>query len=54
MQFVADETGATVGPLSILSTHAVVDNGGASQAQLKALHTTCAAILAQPAKAAAA
>lgn len=54
MQFVADETGAAVGPLSILSTHAVVDNGGASQAQLKALHASCAAILAQPAKAAAA
>jgi len=54
MQFVADETGATVGPLSILSTHAVVDNGGASQAQLKALHATCAAILPQPAKAGAA
>lgn len=54
MQFVADETGATVGPLSILSTHAVVDNGGASQAQLKALHTTCAVILAQSPKAAAA
>lgn len=54
MQFVADETGATVGPLSILSTHAVVDTGGASRAQLKALHATCAAILAQPAEAAAA
>lgn len=54
MQFVADETGATVGPLSILSTHAVVDTGGASQAQLKALHASCAAILAQPAQAAAA
>lgn len=47
MQFVADETGLTVGPMSILSTHAVVDTGGASQAQLKALHARCAAILAQ-------
>lgn len=49
MQFVADETGATVGPLSILSTHAAVDTGGATQVQLKALHARCAAILAQPA-----
>lgn len=51
MQFVADETGATVGPLSILSTHAIVDTGGANQAQLKALHAACEAILAQPAHA---
>ena len=54
MQFVADETGATVGPLSILSTHAIVDTGGASQAQLKALHATCAAILVQSSQAVAA
>ena len=53
MQFVADEAGLTVGPLSILSTHAVVDTGGASQAQLKALHSQCAAILAAPVHAAA-
>ena len=46
MQFVADEAGLTVGPLSILSTHAVVDTGGANQAALKALHARCAAILA--------
>ena len=49
MQFVADQTGATVGPLSILSTHAVVDTGGADQA----LHAACTAILAQPVQAAA-
>ena len=50
MQFVADETGATVGPLSILSTHAVADTGGATQAQLKALHVACSAIYAQRAQ----
>jgi thymidylate synthase len=49
MQFVADESGATVGELSILSTHAVADTGGANQAQLKSLHITCDALLAQPA-----
>jgi thymidylate synthase len=54
MQFVADQTGATVGPLSILSTHAVADTGGASQAQLKALYASCAEIIAQPIETAAA
>lgn len=48
MQFVADQAKITVGPLSILSTHAEVDTGGASQAELKALHARCAAILAAP------
>ena len=51
MRFVADETGTTVGPLSILSTHAVVDTGSATKSQLMALHATCAAILAQSAQA---
>jgi hypothetical protein len=54
MQFVAGETGLTVGPMSILSTHAVVDTGGATQAQLKALHARCTVILAQPGQAVAA
>lgn len=45
MQFVAREAGVTVGSLSILSTHAEVDTGGASQRELKALHTRCASIL---------
>lgn len=53
MQFIADETGLTVGPLSILSTHAVVDTGGASQAQLKALHARCTAIMSRPSQGAA-
>jgi thymidylate synthase len=48
MQFVADETGLTVGPLSILSTHAEVETGGASRAELKALHARCASLLAAP------
>jgi thymidylate synthase len=48
MKFVADEVGVAVGPLSILSTHAVVDGGGASQPQLKDLHARCAAILSLP------
>lgn len=51
MQFVADETGATVGPLTILSTHAVADHANATQGQLKALYASCAAHLAQPAPA---
>jgi hypothetical protein len=48
MQFVADETGTTVGPLTILSTHAEIDTGGATQSELKDLHARCAAILAAP------
>ena len=54
MQFVADEVGVAVGPLSILSTHAEVDTGVGSQADLRALHAQCAALLAPKAKAKAA
>lgn len=54
MRFVADEAGVEVGPMSILSTHAVVDTGGAKQAQLKSLHARCAAILVEAGQAAAA
>jgi hypothetical protein len=53
MQFVADQAKVTVGELSILSTHAEVDTGGATQAELKALHARCDAILARPEDAAA-
>jgi thymidylate synthase len=52
MQFVANETGTTVGPLTILSTHAEIDTGGGNQADLKDLHTRCAAILAAQGRAA--
>ncbi|MDR6872064.1 thymidylate synthase [Bosea sp. BE125] len=54
MQFVADEAGLIVGPLTVVSTHAVVDNGNASQAELKAMHARCSAILAAAAQVAAA
>ena len=54
MQFIAEQTGTTVGPLTILSTHAQVDTGGGAQGDIKVLHERCAAILAAPAKAAAA
>jgi len=47
MQFVADEVGLKVGPLSILSTHAEVDTGKGNQPDLKALHARCAAIFDQ-------
>jgi thymidylate synthase len=52
MQFVADETGTTVGPLTILSTHAEIDTGGGTQADLRDLHARCATILAAPSQAA--
>jgi thymidylate synthase len=45
MQFVADQARVTVGELSILSTHAEVDTGGATRAELKALHARCEALL---------
>jgi hypothetical protein len=49
MQFVAHESGASgVGPLTILSTHAEVDAGGASQQELRELLSACAAIVAAP------
>ena len=48
MAFVAHEAGVTVGPLSVLSTHAEVDAAGATQAELRALHASCAGILARP------
>ncbi len=54
LQFVAEETGTTVGPLTILSTHAEIDTGGGAQDDLKNLHARCAAILATSAKAKAA
>jgi thymidylate synthase len=54
MQFVANETGTAVGPLTILSTHAEIDTGGGTQADLKDLHARCAAIFAEPGQAAAA
>ncbi len=53
MQFVADETGTTVGPLTILSTHAEIDTGCGSQADLKDLHARCTTILAALGQAAA-
>jgi len=46
MAFVASEAGVEVGALSILSTHAEVDVGQGTRAQLKALHDECAEILA--------
>lgn len=54
MQFVADETGTTVGPMTVLSTHAEIDTGGGTQAELKNLHARCGAIFAGPAQVAAA
>ena len=54
LQFVAEETGTTVGPLTILSTHAEIDTGGGAQDDLKNLHARCAAVLATPTKAEAA
>jgi thymidylate synthase len=48
MAFVANEAGVAVGPLSVLSTHAEVDAAGATQAELRALHCSCAEILARP------
>lgn len=48
MAFVAAEVGITVGPLSVLSTHAHVDAAAATQAQLRELHAKCAAILTTP------
>lgn len=45
MQFVADQAKVTVGELSILSTHAEVDTGGATRGELKALHARCAVLL---------
>jgi thymidylate synthase len=54
MAFVAAEVGVTVGPLSVLSTHAHVDAAGATQIQLKELHVKCAEILATPSTARAA
>ena len=54
MRFIADETGATVGPLSILSTHAVVDTGSSTQSQLRTLHANCVTILAESTRARAA
>lgn len=46
MAFVSHEAGVAVGPLSVLSTHADVDAVGATQAELRALHATCAEIFA--------
>jgi hypothetical protein len=54
MAFVAAESSLEVGLLSILSTHADVDVGQGTQAQLKALHAQCAGILALEANAKAA
>jgi thymidylate synthase len=54
MAFVADEVKVKLGPLSVLSTHAQVDTAGATQAQIKALYSQCAEILATPPKAQAA
>jgi hypothetical protein len=45
MAFVAGEVKVKLGPLTVLSTHAQVDNVGGSQAQLKALYAHCATIL---------
>ncbi|MBD8689555.1 MULTISPECIES: hypothetical protein [unclassified Rhizobium] len=47
MSFVADETGLTCGPLTVLSTHAEVDKGGGLQSDLRELHQACAAFLEQ-------
>ncbi len=43
--FVAEEAKVEIGGLSVLSTHAKVDTAGASQAQLRELHASCAEIL---------
>lgn len=48
MAFVAGEVNVKVGELTILSTHAEVETAGASQAQLKALHTICGQLLEAP------
>lgn len=48
MRFVANEVGVTVGPLSILSTHAEIDIGNGTRADLKALHALCTEIVAAP------
>jgi hypothetical protein len=45
MAFIAGEVGVSVGPLSILSTHAEVDMAGGSRADLQFLHSLCADIL---------
>jgi hypothetical protein len=48
MGFVGEQAKVSVGALSILSTHAEVDAGRASQVELKALHARCVTILAAP------
>src|ERR1700722_8436603 len=48
MRFVGEQAKVSIGPLSILSTHAEVDAGRASQIELKALHARCVTILAAP------
>ncbi len=48
MAFVAAEVRVSIGPLSVLSTHAHVDAARATQAQLKELHAKCAEILTTP------
>ncbi|AHF87923.1 hypothetical protein RLEG3_06550 (plasmid) [Rhizobium leguminosarum bv. trifolii WSM1689] len=45
ISFVADETGLTCGPLTVLSTHAEVDKGLGLQSDLRHLHQVCAALL---------
>lgn len=46
MRFVGDQAGVEIGSLSILSTHAEVDAGGAKQADLQALLKRCDQIYA--------
>jgi hypothetical protein len=50
MAFVAREVSVEVGALTVLSTHAEVETAGGAQPQLKALHASCARILAAPPK----
>src|ERR1700730_8444742 len=45
MAFIGEEVKIKLGPLTVLSTHAQVDNAGGTQAQLKALHARWATIL---------
>ena len=46
MAFVAEETKIGVGSLTIVSTHAVIDQPRASRAEIKALLQACDALVA--------
>jgi hypothetical protein len=45
MTFIGEEVKIKLGPLTVLSTHAQVDNAGGTQAQLQALYAHCAEVL---------